>query len=443
MKTRRKFLLQGLSASAAGFASSLIGPARLGAAPASERITIGMIGMGRQAYFSNLKAFMAEKDVQVVAVCDVDAWRAEEGKKAIEEGYAEEMKSGNYRGCQVYGDYRELLARPDIDAVMISTPDHWHATMALHAMRAGKDVCCEKPLTLGVREGRVIANAARELGRVFRTDSEFRSGKIFHRCCEIVKNGKIGKIVRISTGTPKENMREIPIRETPVPPELDYKAWLGPAADAPYQVERVHPPKLLKARPGWMCIRDYSDGMVSNWGCHLNDIAQWAMGTDDTGPVAVKAAGQFFDRGLWNVLANFEAHFRYANGVEMACRMDRPFIRIEGEKGWVQANYGEPVIQASDESLLRYKAGEGEIALPLRPEKRDFLDSVRSRARTLADAEVGHRTTSLSHIAHAVIKSGSDQWFDWDPATETFPNHPELDRLASRAYWRPGSELEA
>lgn len=443
MRSRRNFLIQGLSASAAGLASSFLTPARLGAVSANERITIGMIGMGRQAYFSNLKAFMAELDVQVVAVCDVDSWRAEEGKKAVEEGYGEQIRSGTYRGCAVYRDYRELLARPDIDAVMISTPDHWHATMSLHALQAGKDVCCEKPLTLGVREGRVVADAARKLGRVFRTDSEFRSSKIFHRCCEIVRNGKIGRVVRISTGTPTENLREIPIQETAVPEELDYKSWLGPAADAPYQVERVHPPKLLKARPGWMCIRDYSDGMVSNWGCHLNDIAQWAMATDDTGPVAVKAQGRFFDRGLWNVLSDFEAHFRYANGVELACRMDKPFIKIEGEEGWVHAIYGEPVILASDESFLRYKAGEGEISLPLRSEKRDFLDSVRSRARTLADAEVGHRTTSLSHIAHAVIKAGGNKWVDWDPATETFPNQPELDRLASRAYWRPGTELQA
>ena len=439
MKTRRKFLACG----AAALAAPLFHPVRLGAAPANDRINLGMIGMGRQAYFSNLKAFLAEKDVQVVAVCDVDSWRAEQGKLAIEEAYGKSAPSGTYKGCAVFRDFHELLARPDIDAVMVSTPDHWHVPVSLAAGQAGKDVSCEKPLTLGIREGRLLADAMKKMGRVFRTDSEFRSTTIFHRCCEIARNGKIGKLTRIDTGTPTEQLRDIPVAEVPVPPELDYKAWLGPARDAPYQVERVHPPKLLKARPGWMCIRDYCDGMVSNWGCHLNDIAQWAMGTDDTGPVAVKAEGSLFDKGLWNVLSRFEAWFRYANGVELHCRMDKPFIRIEGEKGWVQAIYGEPVIEASDESLLRYKAGEGEISLPLLSEKRNFLDCVRSRARTVADAEVGHRTTSLSHLAHAVIKAKAEGWVDWDPVKEIFPKHPDLDALASRAFWRPGTELKA
>jgi len=403
------------------------------AAP-SNRIAIGMIGMGRQAYYSNLKTFLSMPDTQVVAVCDVDAWRLDNARDAVERHYAQDRQSGSFHGCAVYRDFRELLARPDIDAVMISTPDHWHVPMAAAAAKAGKDICCEKPLTLSIAEGRALSDTVRRYGRVFRTDSEFRSHWFFQRACELVLNGRIGEVHTIRTGVPKGDCACPPQPAMPVPEELDYDLWLGPAPHAPYTEKRVHPRESYD-RPGWMRVRDYCDGMISNWGAHLNDIAQWGNGTDRTGPVEVEGAGQFPTDGLWNVLLDFEVRYRYASGVRLIYTTGRPFVRFEGTEGWIEADYGSRSVTADPVSILDSRMLPEEIRLPLLGEKQDFIEAAKTRRPTLADAEVGHRTNSLCHLGHIAIRLGRK--LRWDPDTERFHEDDEANRMLFRPLRSP------
>ena len=433
--TRRQLLKSSAAAAGAAlFAPAIVPAGVLGAEAPASRITIGMIGMGRQAYYSNVKTFLAAPDAQVVAVCDVDAWRLDNAKKAVEEHYAKERPAGQFKGCSTYRDFRELLARTDIDAVMISTPDHWHVPMAIAAAKAGKDICCEKPLTLSIAEGRVLSDTVRRYNRVFRTDSEFRSHECFQRACELVLNGRIGKVHTIRTGVPAGDVAGPPEPPMPVPQELDYDLWLGPAPYMPYTVNGVHPRQSYE-RPGWMRVPGCCEGMVTNWGAHLNDIAQWGNGTDRTGPVEVEGTGQYPRDGLWNVLLSFEIQYKYANGVRLFYSIDKPYVRFEGTEGWIQADYNTRALTAEPASILKSAIGPNEIHLPLTPEKRDFLDAIRTRGRTLADAEVGHRTNSLCQIGHIAIQVGRK--LSWDPDAERFTNDETANRLLSRPMRSP------
>jgi len=461
--SRRAFLQQTTSAAGAVLGAPLIVPARVlgkdGQVAPSNRITMGFIGTGRQAYYSNLGGFMNQPDAQVVAVCDVDSWRMEQARKKVEERYAQEQPSGTYKGCATFRDFRDLLARKDIDAVMISTPDHWHVPMAIAAIKAGKDVSCEKPLTRSIYEGRKLSDLAAKEKRAFRVDSEFRASQHMHRAVEIVRNGKIGKLQRIITGTPKDPTLEAQ-PNMPVPEELDYDLWLGPAPQAPYTEKRVHPRHDLKNRPGWLCIRDYSDGMLANWGAHLNDIAMWGNNTERAGPVEIEGTGKYPPKGnFWNIILEFEVHFTFANGVVLTCktnelttrsksgkikqqtkiefeeRPDTAYVRFEGTEGRVQVKY-PPEIQAQPESLCRWRPGPNDIhVLYKNSEKRDFLDAVKSRGPSQADAEVGHRNTSLSHLGLAAIDLGRK--LKWDPAKEVVIGDDEANQRLQPRPQRP------
>jgi predicted dehydrogenase len=364
----------------------------------------------------------------------VDTWRLDNAQKTVEKHYAEERASGTFKGCSIYRDFRELLARTGIDAVMISTPDHWHVPMAIEAARAGKDICCEKPLTLSIAEGRALSDIVQRYNRVFRTDSEFRSHSCFQRACELVLNGRIGKVHTIRTGVPAGDEACGPQPAMPVPEELDYELWQGPAPSAPYTETRVHPRHSYE-RPGWMRVLDYCEGMVTNWGAHLNDIAQWGNGTERTGPVEVEGTGRFPSDGLWNVLLSFEIRYRYANGVRLFYNISRPYVRFEGTDGWVEADYNSRSLTAHPESILKSPIGPDEIHLPLKSEKRDFIDTVKTRGQTLADAEVGHRTTSLCQLGHIAVQVGRK--LKWAPDAERFINDDTANRLLSRPMRSP------
>jgi myo-inositol 2-dehydrogenase/D-chiro-inositol 1-dehydrogenase len=428
--TRRQFLRGSTAVGAALFVPASV----FGSNAPANRITIGMIGMGRQAYYSNVKSFLSAEDTQVVAVCDVDAWRLDNARKAVETHYAKGQSAGRFKGCSTYQDFRELLNRADIDAVMISTPDHWHVPIAIAAAKAGKDVACEKPLTLSIAEGRVLSDTVRRYNRVFRTDSEFRSHACFQKACELVLNGRIGKVHTIRTGVPAGDVAGPVEPEMPVPDELDYDLWLGPAPYAPYTLNRVHPRQSYE-RPGWMRVPDCCEGMVTNWGAHLNDIAQWGNGTERTGPVEVEGHGELPRDGLWNVLLNFEITYKYANGVRLIYSVSQPYVRFEGTEGWIQANYNDRSLKAQPESILRSPIGPDEIHLPLKSEKRDFIDAVKTRGQTLEDAEVGHRTTSLCQLGHIAIQVGHK--LEWDPDAETFTNDETANRLLTRPMRSP------
>jgi len=414
----------------------MIVPARvLGKNAPSKRVSVGCIGLGRQWDGSNIQPFLDAEDAMVTALCDVDAWRLESGKKKVESCYAKQSAAGTYAGCRTFRDFRELIGLKEIDAVMISTTDHWHVPMSIMAVKAGKDVCCEKPLTLSIEEGRWLADAVRKHKRVFRTDSEFRSIPQFHRMAELVRNGRIGKIHTIYTGVPKSDVTNPPEPEMPVPPELDYPFWTGPAPMAPYTVKRVHAPHDLRSRPGWMRVRDTCEGLITNWGTHLNDIAQWCNGTDRTGPVEVEATGVYPPQSnLWNVLLEMQAVYKYANGVTLHYKMDRPFVRVEGDEGWVEYEYSTKDLKASSEKILTSVIGEKEIRFPLKHEKRDWLDAIKSRGETLEDAEVGHRTCSMCQLAHVSIQLRGRK-LKWDPDKELFDS-PEANQLKKRKSWR-------
>ena len=441
--SRRLFL----RAAGAAVVAPLILPASIfGANPPSSKIVMGMLGMGRQMMGANLNPFLESPDCLVAAVCDVDSWRLDQGLKAVEAYYARKQPSGAYRGCQAYRHFQEVIARDDIDAIFVSTPDHWHVPMAIAAARAGKDVSLEKPITRYVNEGRILANLIAQKKRVFRVDSEFRSLAPFHRAAELVRNGRLGKLHTIRTGSPRETFPDEPETVTAPPPELDYDLWLGPAPEVPYIQKRVHTPHDQKSRPGWMRNRDYCDGMITNWGTHLNDIAQWGNNTERTGPVEVKATGRFHPGPVWNVLESFDAWYRFANGVELFYQMADPHVRFEGEKGWLQVNYiadklHPDRLQASDPAILKENIGPEEIHFPLKSEKQDFIDAVKTRGQTLEDAEVGQRTTSLCHLAHIAIQLGGVS-LRWDPEHETFPNQDAANKLLNRTPLRAPWRLE-
>ncbi len=436
--TRRTFLRGSVGAvtGAAVLRPTIVPSSAFGANAPSNRVTVGMIGMGRQAYYSNVKSFLSFPDAQVIAVCDVDAWRLESGRRAVEDHYAKNRSSGTFKGCAVFRDFRDLLARPDIDAVMVSTPDHWHVPISLAAARAGKDISCEKPVTLCIEEGRILSDTVRQYNRVFRMDSEFRSLACFQRTCELVLNGRIGKVHTIRTGVPTGDVAGPPEPTMPVPEELDYEMWLGPAPAAPYTVNRVHDPHKYD-RPGWMRVRDYCEGMITNWGAHLNDIAQWGNGTDRTGPVEVEGTGKYPRDGLWEVLLSFEVRYKYANGVQLFYNTSRPYVRFEGSEGWIEADYDKRTVTAQRQSILDSPLKPDDIHLPLKDEKRDFIDAVKARGPTLADAEVAQRTTSLCQIGHIAIQVGHK--LRWDPQAERFTNDDTANRLLGRPLRSPWS----
>jgi len=427
----RRNALKGMAAAGAvvGF-PSIIPSSVLGANAPSKRINVAMIGMGRQAKHANLPPFLHSSDSRVVAVCDVDKWRLANAKQQVDKHYKNQ-------DCKAYTDWREVLARDDIDAVMNSTSDQWHVPISLVAVRRGKHVSCEKPLTLSIAEGRVLADAVKKHGVTFRTDSECRTHSYMHKTAELVRNGYLGEIKRLEVGVPSGDCAGGNATPTPVPEDLDYDMWVGPAPMKPYCVDRVHPPKSY-GRPGWMRCRDTCEGMVTNWGTHVLDVAQLILNTERAGPVAVEATGVYPEpgSGLWNVLIKFKAQFKYGNGVVLDYIMAKhAYVRVEGEKGWIQANWhGGKGLQASDTNILRTKLKETDLRIPQRQDKEDFLYGIKNNAPTMADAEIGHRTCSMGQLAHIAIQRGKP--LAWDPAKERFDD-AEANKMLEKSYRKP------
>lgn len=443
---RRSFLKRSaLCGAAAAFPYVIPGRAlgANGAVAPNNRVNVALIGTGRQVFYANLPWFLSSEEVQVVAVCDVDSWRVEEARKKVEESYANRTGYGSYKGCATYRDFREVLARKDVDAVMISTPDHWHACMAIAAAKAGKDIALEKPISLSVEQGRAIAAAVKEHKVVCRTDTEVRSNKRFQQLCQIVRNGRIGEVKRVIAGVPKdpEPLVENP-GPMPVPPELDYDLWQGPAQAQPYTLKRVHTRQggldyTKGTGPGWFHITDYSLGNLLNWGTHTIDIAQWALNTEHTGPVEVEGRAEF-PKSFWDAPVNHEFRYRYANGVELLYVSDRPFVRVEGSEGWVEYTWFQSTgFKASDPALLTWNPGPNDIALPCISEKQDFIDCVRSRKEPIITAEIGHRAATICQIGFIAAKLG--QTLKWDPAVERFTNSDEANKMLSRPIRAPWS----
>jgi predicted dehydrogenase len=428
--TRRGFVKRAAAVAAAPIVVPASALGRDGTVAPSNRVTLGLVGTGDHGVNRNLKRFLPEPDVQVVAVCDVDSERRENARKIVEARYADAMKNGSYKGCDAYNDFREIIARKDIDAIMNATPDHWHVIPALMAVRAGKDVMCEKPLTLTVVEGRVLSDAVTKHNRIFQTASENRSYVNYFRMVELVRNERIGKLKHIKVTLPRGYSIHKASMEVGPPPEgFDYDMWLGQAPEAPYCEARCH--------WNFRWILDYSGGQLTDWGAHLIDIAQWGNDTENTGPVEVEGKGTFPTEGLYNTATEYSIDYVYANGVTMNVSGSSPGIRFEGTEGWIGNEGWNAQIQAEPATVLDAKIGEDEWHPYCEPlgEQRNFLDGVKSRKPCYAPAETGHRTITVAHIGN--ISMMLKRRLKWNPETERFVDDPEADKMLSRPMREP------
>ncbi|MCJ7778323.1 MAG: Gfo/Idh/MocA family oxidoreductase, partial [Sedimentisphaerales bacterium] len=334
-----------------------------------------------------------------------------------------------------YKDFRELIARDDIDTVLVCTPDHWHAPIALVAARAGKDIFMQKPLSLTIEEGRLLSDTVRRYGNVFLIGSQQRSDNRFRQACELVRNGRIGELKNIKVifgidppTTPQPTM--------PVPENLDYDLWLGPAPWAPYTESRVHPQNDY-SRPGWLRIQDYGAGMITGWGSHHLDIAQWAMGTEYTGPTEIEGKTEYPKDGLWDVHGMFHIEYTYPNGVKIICEGDkqnREGIRFEGTQGWIDVNRGR--IDAEPKTLLTSTIKPDEIHLyKSNNHKGNLFECIKSRAETIAPVEVAHRSCTMCLLGDIAMQLG--QKLKWDPQRERIVDNDTANRLLSRSMRSP------
>jgi predicted dehydrogenase len=404
-------------------------PSRLlGAGAPSRRIALGFIGVGDHGTSRNVRGFLNQPDAQVVALCDVDSRRLARARRVVEEAYAERRPAGTYKGIIETRDFREVISRSDIDAVVISTPDHWHVLPAVMAARAGKDVICEKPLSLTVSEGRILSDTIRETGRVFQTSTENRSLPPYRRLVELVRNGRVGRIERIHIELPSGHWtRPANPNVEPPPPELDYDTWLGQAPEAPYCEARCH--------WNFRWILDYSGGMLTDWGAHLIDLAQWCNDTETTGPVDVEGTGEFPKGGLFNTATTFDLQYTYANGVGLRVTSNRPGIRVVGSAGTLWSEDWNGVLKAEPADILDETDPGGWKPYTSANEHRNFLDCVVSRLDCYAPAEVGHRTITIAHLGNIAMQLGRK--LRWDPAAERFINDESANAKLSRPMRKP------
>jgi predicted dehydrogenase len=432
--SRRQFLKH----SGAGLAALPVAAALTarGQAPApSARVTMGCIGVGGQGT-GDMHVFLNDPRVQVVAVCDVDRQRAQAAGKTVAAFYAERKQAGSDAGCQVTQDFREVLAREDIDTVLIATPDHTHALISIWAARAGKDIYCEKPLAYSVAEGRAVTAAVQRYGRILQTGTQRRSDGRIRHACELVRNGRLGEFRRAVVGLPRGfqihggGSGGNPAPE-PVPEGFDYDMWLGPAPEVPYTPGRCH--------FNFRWILDYGEGYISDWGAHYLDVAHWGLGMDLTGPTAVTAKAVFPQEGLYDAPTEFDIEYTYANGMSLLCSTNQTLgIYFEGSEGWLHIEKpGAPHVAASDERLLKsdiepggirlYRSGKGQHG--------NFIDCVFTRQEPAAPAELGHRSASVCHVGMIAARLGRP--LRWDPAAERFVDDPEADRLLFRPMRYP------
>ena len=422
---RRRFLKEtvGISAAVVGFPylipSSALGKA--GAVAPSERITIGFIGTGDHGRNVNIKNFLANADAQAMAVCDVDPVNRDAARDMVNNKY------GN-SNCATYKDFRDVLARADIDAVMISTPDHWHVPIAIAAAKAGKDIECEKP-TLTVREGRMLCETMKRYGRVFQWSTEDRAVDVYHRMCELVRNGRIGKVQTIRVELPSGPDTPGDPTPMPVPEGFDYDMWLGPAPWAPYTKGRCH--------WNFRWILDYSGGMLTDWGAHLLDGAQWGNDSEHTGPVEVEGKGEFWPDRLYNTAKDFRIEYKYADGVQLIVTSGTPSLRFEGSEGWIGNRGWRAPLQAEPKSILDSVIGPNEIHLYTCPagEQRNFLDCVKSRKDCYFPPEIGQRCFTVAHIGNISMLLGRK--LRWDPQREQFIDDEQANRMLSRSMRSP------
>jgi predicted dehydrogenase len=438
--TRRTFLKTSAGTALAASFPAIVPSSVFGATAPSNRITIGAIGVGRISRGHDMPGVLQftgvpGRDNRIVAVCDLSEERVTLGQQYVDDAYAKKLGKP-YTGTRGYSDYRELLANKEIDAVLISTPDHQHARLAIAAVAAGKDVYLQKPASLTIREGRMMADRVKASGRILEVGSQQRSWKQFARAVELVRNGRIGTVQRVEIGLP------------------NYDAWLGSTPEVPYTVDRVMPEKGFD-RPGWLRMEQFGAGMITGWGAHHVDTAHWGMDTELTGPVEIWGQAQFPTEGLWNVHGPFKTYGRYANGVVMTISGDfENGIKWIGDKGWIfvcrdtgttpTASLNAPAapilpLRASDPKILDSVIGPSEWQIYTSDDQHgNWLDCIRSRKAPVATAEIGHRACSTC-LLHWIAMKTQHRVF-WDPKNETMQGDDIAASLLAR-HQRPPYEI--
>jgi len=449
---RRNFLRKSAAATAGTIVIPTIVPSHvLGKNAPSNKIRIGQIGFGRIARSHDLPESLKHDVAMGVAVADVDLLRARKGKEWIEKFHADNGKS--QVDVAVYQDYREMLEDKSIDAVLISTPDHWHAQPAMEAALAGKDIYLQKPASLTIAEGRQMSDIVNRTGVIFQQGSQQRGTwpwPHFHRACELVRNGRIGELQKIEVGLPGDPGGDEEVA-MPVPEHLDYDLWLGSTPFKYYTEKRVHPQHDF-SRPGWLRCEQFGAGMITGWGAHHLDTAHWAMGTEYTGPIEVEAEASFPTSGLWNVHGDFMVHAKYANGVEMQVSGDFPNgVKFYGSEGWLFVSRGSVSVTSSDPTdpgselkaldasnpkILKSEIGPDEVHLYKAPEQHhDWINAIQSRKDPVAPAEVGHRSCSACLVSHIAMKV--DGKLHWDPDRERFMDNDRANAMLGRPQRHP------
>ena len=419
----------------------------LGKNAPSNTLNIAAIGVGRISRDHDMRETLKYSHAKIMAVCDVDKKRLEDGKKYVNDFYT--AKTGKpYDGVKIYDDHRELLLNKDIDGVLISTPDHSHAYLGIHAVEAGKDVYLQKPASLTIAEGRALSNAVHKSGRILQIGSQQRSSSQFRYAAELVRNGRIGQLKEVYIGLPSDPGGEVE-PEMPIPSTLNYDAWLGSTPYVYYTEKRVHPQNDY-SRPGWLRCEQFGAGMITGWGSHHIDCAHWAMDTEYAGPAEVWGKADFPTSGLWDVHGSFTTYGKYANGVKMTVSTELPNgIKFVGSEGWIfvtrgeyKASPNEPAVPnqkaltASNPKIIESVIGANEINLYKSEEHHgDWLNSMITRKQPIAPVEVGHRSCSTCLIHHIAMRL--PRTLHWDYMNERFINDDEANSLLNRPHRFP------
>ena len=407
LASRRQFLAASLVAGAAPWVS------RLSAAP-SAMTTLGFVGVGGHGHAHNLRSFLREKNCRAIAVCDVFKSRTARALDTVNKTY------GN-GDCQGHDDFRDLIARKDIDAVIISTPDHWHVPISLAALAAGKDVFCEKP-TLTIAEGRELVRAVKRHDAIFQTGLEDRSVPQYHALSEAVRNGAIGQLRHIEVELPVHTKVYREEKQSP-PADLNWNMWLGPAPWVEYSPQRVD-------WMGWRMIRDYSGGIFTDWGAHLVDTAQVANFAEKSGPVAIEGTGAIPPGVMNTAKQTFDVRYTYGNGVTIRVRSGGVRLRFNGTEGWCGNQGWRGQLAAHNPKIFAAKYKPSRIWSRPETEHRDFLAAVKSRRPPAYPAEDLHRLSSTLHLG--AIAMELERKLRWDPKREAFIHDAEADNLRSR-----------
>jgi predicted dehydrogenase len=433
-QVNRRDFFKKTAAGAAGLISFpyFIRPSALGkwgSVSPSNRIVMGVIGCGAMGS-GNTQTFLNNfSDVQIAAVCDVDRERSESLKREIDRKY------GN-SDCAVYGDFREMIARGDLDAVNHAVPDHWHALVAVTCARAGLDIYGEKPLARTIREARAICDAVKRYEIVWQTGSWQRSVWNFHRACELVRNGRIGKVSYVEVGLPDGNPASPRAKLLAVPDTFNYEMWLGPAPWRPY-----HDFGRGTVHWDWRWIMDYSGGQLTDWAGHHIDIAHWGLGLDYSGPVEIEGKGKYYGDGIYNTPYEYEFVCTYENGLQMkvasASRLPKGMgTAWYGTDGWIHVDRGD-ILRASRPEILQevIRPEESHLYYSPRGHHGNFIDCIRSRKMTAAPAEIAHRSISVGLLGEIAMLTGRK--LKWDLKTETFVNDEGAGRYLARSFRSP------